>query len=282
MSSPAANSPGRVVVVTGASAGIGRAICERLAGGKYRLVLAARSTDKLLQLEAQLRQAGTECLSVTTDVADPNDLERLVSTVVQRFSRIDVLVNNAGVDCFGEFSKLSTEQILQTIDINLTGTIMLTHMVVPIMLQQRSGSIINISSTAGKHGPAFGSVYGATKAGLIGFTQGLRGELLSQGISATAICPGFTRDGGIYDRIVAATGKRTSPLVGGTTAVAVAAAVERAIQSGAPECIVNWPPMRPVFLLRDLFPVLGEKLILMASRRFLKRVAAVSSEPKSP
>ena len=282
MSSSAEQSPGRVVVVTGASAGIGRAICERLAGGRYRLVLAARSTDKLQQLEAELRQAGTECISVTADVADPNDLERLVSTAVQRFSRIDVLINNAGVDCFGEFSKLSTEQILQTIDINLTGTIMLTHLVVPIMQQQRSGSIINISSTAGKHGPAFGAVYGATKAALIGFTQGLRGELLSQGISATAICPGFTREGGIYDRIVAATGKRTSPLVGGTTAAAVAAAVERAIETGTPECIVNWPPMRPVFLLRDLFPVLGEKLILMASRKFLKRAASVNAEQKSP
>ncbi len=267
------------MIVTGASAGIGRTICERLARRPVRLVLAVRAADRLDELQTRLERSGTSCLSVTTDVCDPNDLDRLVRATVAHFGRIDVLINNAGIDCFAEFEKLTTEQILQTIETNLTGSILLTRLVVPVMRAQGQGTIINMASTAGKHGPAYGAVYGATKAGLIGFTQGLRGELLEQGIRATVICPGFTTNGGIYDRIVAATGKRISPLVGGTTADAVASAVERAIRDGMPELIVNWPAMRPIFLLRDLFPRLGEMLIVKMTKKFLRRAATMNSAP---
>ena len=261
------------VIVTGASAGIGRLICQRLAGKKYRLVLAARSADKLAQLEAELKATGCECVSVPTDVSDPNAVEALVRATADRFGRIDVLVNNAGIECFAEFDQLPLDQILQTIETNLTGAIVLTRHVVPIMRKQGFGRIINMASAAGKHGPAFGAVYGATKAGLIAFTQGLRGELLPVGITATAICPGFAKDGGVYDEIVKATGKKTPFLLGGTTAQKVAAAVEKAILTGPPEIILNFPALRPVFLFRDIFPRLGEKLILATTFKFLRRAA---------
>ena len=261
------------VIVTGASAGIGRFICQRLAEKNFQLVLAARSADKLAQLEAELKAISCECISVPTDVADPNALEALVKTTIDRFGRIDVLVNNAGIECFAEFDQLPIDQILQTIETNLTGAIVLTRHVVPVMKQQGFGRIINIASVAGKHGPAFGAVYGATKAGLIAFTQGLRGELLPLGIHATAICPGFTTGGGVYDEIVKATGKWTSFFVGGTTAQKVAAAVEKAIRTGQPEMILNFPPLRPIFLFRDICPWLGEKLILAFTWKFLRLVA---------
>ena len=261
------------VIVTGASSGIGRLICQRLAGKNYRLVLAARSADKLARLAAEFTATGCECIAVPTDVADPNALEALVKAAMDRFGRIDVLVNNAGIECFAEFDQLPLDQILQTIETNLTGAIILTRHVVPIMRQQGFGRIINMASAAGKHGPAFGAVYGATKAGLIAFTQGLRGELLPVGITATAICPGFTKDGGIYDEIVKATGKTTSFFVGGTTAQKVAAAVEKAILTGPPEMMLNFPALRPVFLFRDVFPRLGEKLILACTFKFLRRAA---------
>ncbi|MCA9061400.1 MAG: hypothetical protein KDA85_22955, partial [Planctomycetaceae bacterium] len=114
------------------------------------------------------------------------------------------------------------------------------------------------------------------------FTQGLRGELHGTGIHVSAICPGFTTDGGIYDRIVQQTGRRVSPLMGGTSADAVARTVEKAIQQGGPEYIVNWPPLRPIIVLREFFPRLAERMILVASRRFLRRAAAAeASEPAS-
>ena len=166
-------------------------------------------------------------------------------------------------------------RILQTIETNLTGAIVLTRQVVPIMRKQGFGRIINMASAAGKHGPAFGAVYGATKAGLIAFTQGLRGELLPIGITATAICPGCATGGAVYDDLVNATGKRTPTLLGGTTAENVAAAVEKAIRTGQPEMILNFPALRPVFLFRDIFPRLGEKLILAFTFRFFRQAASV-------
>jgi len=262
------------VIVTGASAGIGRLICQRLARKQHRLVLAARSADKLAELQSELEASGCECISVPTDVADPNGLEALVKATVDRFGRIDVLVNNAGIECFSEFDQLPLDQILQTIETNLTGAIVLTRQVVPIMRKQGFGRIINMASAAGKHGPAFGAVYGATKAGLIAFTQGLRGELLPAGITATAICPGFATGGAVYDDIINATGKGTPTLMGGTTAENVAAAVEKAIRTGQPEMILNFPALRPVFLFRDVFPRLGEKLILAFTFRFFRRAAS--------
>lgn len=266
------------VIVTGASAGLGRHICQCLAKKQFRLVLAARSVDKLETLQRELEATGCECISVPTDVADPNALESLVKAAMKRFGRIDVLINNAGIECFSEFHELPLDQILQTIETNLTGTIVLTRHVVPIMRQQGFGRIINMASTAGKHGPAFGAVYGATKAGLIAFTQGLRGELLKVGITATAICPGFATDGGVYDEIVKATGQTSPFYLGGTTADRVARAVEKSIRSGCPEMILNYPPLRPVFLFRDMFPRLGEMLILACTFRFLRR-AALKKKP---
>ncbi len=268
------------ILVTGASAGIGRITCQRLASGKHRFVLAARSADKLAELASELERAGCEVLAVPTDVSDSYALTRLVEASIQRFGRIDVLINNAGIECFADFDSLTFEEIQATVATNLIGAILLTRLVVPVMKHQRFGRIINMASTAGKHGPAFGAVYGATKAGLIAFTQSLRGELGPCGIAATAICPGFARDGGIYEDIVRATGRRTPPLLGGTTAGKVARAVVHAINNSPPEIILNFPALRPIFLLRDLFPRLGEKLILAATRKFLKRATATRTKSR--
>lgn len=268
----------RIVIITGASAGIGREIAHRLAKEKAALVIAARSEDKLQQLADELSANGCRVLVARADVSDPNDLSDLVDKTLAEFGRIDVLVNNAGVECFDYFERLETDDIIQTIETNLTSAILLTRMVIPHMLQQKSGAIINMASTAGKHCPAYESVYGATKAGLVAFTQGLRGEYLEHGITATAICPGFTKSGGIYDRMVAASGKKASGALGSTTATAVAGAVVKAIQSGHPEQIVNWPPVRPALILREMFPRLGEMLVTAVSKKFVKR--AVDAKQK--
>ncbi|MBL8808750.1 MAG: SDR family oxidoreductase [Planctomycetaceae bacterium] len=261
------------ILVTGASAGIGKITCQRLAAGRHRFILAARSEDKLQAVAEELKAAGCESLVVPTDVASPAALKRLVEAAIQKFGRIDVLVNNAGIECFAPFTELTDEMIQQTIATNLTSAILLTRYVVPHMQKQGFGRIINMASIAGKHGPAYGAVYGATKAGLIALTQSLRGELIPQGIYSTAICPGFATNGGIYDDLVKATGKKASILLGGTTAERVAAAVEKAIRTAPPEKILNFPALRPVFLFRDIFPRLGERIILWTTLKFLRRAA---------
>ncbi|MFN9718753.1 MAG: SDR family NAD(P)-dependent oxidoreductase [Planctomycetota bacterium] len=268
-----------VILVTGASAGIGRITVQRLARQGHRFVLAARSADKLASLETELIAQGVECLSVPTDVSDPNALDKLVAAAVDRFGRIDVLINNAGIECFSPIDELAVENIAQTIETNLTGAILLTRVVVPVMRKQKFGRIVNLGSIAGKHGPAYGAVYGATKAGLIAFTQALRGELRDDGILSTVICPGFATNGGIYDEMVKATGKKAPAMLGGTTAEAVAAAIEKAIHTAPPEVIINFPWLRPVFLFRDVFPRLGEAVFLGVTLRFLKRIATHSKKP---
>ena len=126
----------KVVIITGASAGIGYDLTKRLATEKATVVLAARSEDKLQHLGDELSAGGTDVLVVRTDVSDPNDLNALVEQTIDRFERIDVLINNAGVECFCHFEEVETDEILQTIETNLTGAIVLSRLIVPHMLQQ--------------------------------------------------------------------------------------------------------------------------------------------------
>jgi short-subunit dehydrogenase len=155
----------------------------------------------------------------------------------------------------------------------------LAQMVLPTMLSAGTGHIVNMSSTAGKHGPAYGAAYGASKAGLISLTETLRAEFKGQGVSASVICPGFTHDGGIYERMKQATGKGTPLQMGATSADTVARAVVKAIQKDKAEVIVNWPPMRPAFVLAEMWPALGEWVIRQCSVRFLKRIASKREAP---
>ncbi|HUG89323.1 MAG TPA: SDR family NAD(P)-dependent oxidoreductase [Planctomycetaceae bacterium] len=269
---------GRTAIVTGASAGIGLHVARALAREQMNLVLAARSADTLHGLAAELEQTGVDVLAVPTDVACVSALDRLVERAIGRFGGIDVLVNNAGVEAWRVFHELPVEEIERTIQVNLTAAVVLSRLVVPWMLRSGGGHVVNMSSTAGKQGPAYGAVYGATKAGLIALTQSLRAEYHGSGVSSSVICPGFTDEGGIYERIKRSSGRGTPPWMGRTSADAVARAVVRAIRRDRPDVIVNVPPMRPVFALAELFPSLGGWMVRLATRRFLRRAAKGSPE----
>lgn len=272
---------GRTAIVTGASAGIGAAITRELAAQGMHVVLAARSADRLEQLAAELRDAGRTALAVPTDVADAAAREHLISRTLNEFGGIDLLVNNAGIESFSVYHELDVDRIVQGIAVNLTASLVLARLVLPYMVSAGRGHIVNMSSTAGQHGPAYGAAYGASKAGLIAFTESLRAEYHGTGVSASVICPGFTRSGGIYDEIQQRIGRGTPLQMGGTTAQAVARAVVRAIRSDLPEILVNRPPMRPIFALCAACPRLGEWLARIATARFLKRVAT-SRGPGKP
>ena len=141
------------------------------------------------------------------------------------------------------------------------------------MKQARRGHIVNMASIAGKQGPAFAAAYGASKAGLIAFTQSLRSEYHGTGISASAICPGFAADGGVYEELRERSGRSAPWYVGSTTSAAVARAVVKAIKWNKPETIINVPALRPLFTLCAVFPRLGEWVFRVASRKYLKRVS---------
>jgi short-subunit dehydrogenase len=260
-------------LITGASAGIGLAVARRLASAGANLVIAARNAENLEAAAESLRATGVDVLAVPTDVGRQPDLETLVESAVAKRGTIDILVNNAGIEAFSHFEELPPERIEETIRVNLTSALLLTRLVLPHMLAVRRGHVVNMASTAGKYGPAYGAAYGATKAGLIAFTQAVRAEYRGRGISASAICPGFTDEGGIYDRMKVRSGRKSPALVGSTTAERVARAVLRAIEKDKAETIVNWPPLRPVLVFAEIFPTLGAAAIRAATVRFLRRAA---------
>lgn len=263
---------GKNAIVTGASAGLGARVAKALAGEGMNVVLAARSAEALENLAIELRGLGVKALAVPTDVAREDDLKRLVERAVTEFGSIDVLVNNAGIEAFRHFHELDPADIRRTIDVNLTGTLLLTRYVLPHMVEAGRGHVINMSSTAGKYGPAYGAAYGATKAGQIAFTQSLRIEYRDSGVRFSVVCPGFATDGGVYETLKQRTGREAPWWIGLTTADAVARSVVKTLKHNWPEAVVSFPPMRLIFAVNAVFPRLGEWLVRLTTLRFLRRV----------
>lgn len=182
----------KVALITGASRGIGKKIAEEFAKNGYDLVANYVSDNtNIEELEKDFENLGAKVLFVKTDVTNFEDCESMVKKAIDTFGRIDVLVNNAGITKDGLLMRMKEEDFNKVIDINLKGTFNVTRNVVPYMVKQREGNIINISSVVGVCGNAGQANYAASKAGLIGFTKTLAKELASRNIRANAVAPGF-------------------------------------------------------------------------------------------
>ncbi len=234
---------GRTAVVTGASKGIGVYIARALAKKGMNLVLAARSQPELEAVRAEVEGIGVKAIVVPTDVSDKAALRSLVDAAKAEFGAIDVLVNNAGIESVFRYHALEFEEIEEMLNVNLRAPMMLTWLVLPGMLERGEGHIVNIASMAGKVGPAFGEPYGATKAGLVGFTQSLRGSYQDQGVSASVISPGFV-EAGMYEVMVEDYGLKAPATLGSSKPEKVSKAVVKAIEKDLGDVIVNPGPMR--------------------------------------
>jgi len=245
----------KTAIVTGASRGIGTYIAQALAQEHMKLVLAARSAPELEEVAQRLRQKGHLVLAVPTDVTDSAALEALVEAARREFGTVDVLVNDAGVETLAAYHRLGWEEVYNTLQVNLTAPMHLTHLVLPGMLAQGRGHIVNISSLVAKNALAFQEQEPlcTSKAGLWGFTVALRSSYRGSGVSASVICPGFIKGVGMFQRIQDATGVKT-PFYGASPPEKVASAVVRAIKRDLPEVIVNPVPVRPLMALVALFP----------------------------
>ena len=181
----------QVVIITGASSGIGEATARRLARAGARLVLAARRAERLTTLCADIDPGGTRTLVVACDITVEADRQRLVATARERFGRIDALVNNAGYGQRGPLECVPVEAIRRNFETNVFSLIALTQLVAPLMRAQSSGRIVNIGSVAGRIARPMSSVYDSTKHALEALTDGLRGELKPFGIQVALVRPGF-------------------------------------------------------------------------------------------
>jgi NADP-dependent 3-hydroxy acid dehydrogenase YdfG len=181
---------GKVIIITGASSGLGEATARHLAARGAKLVLAARRTDKLRALVTELETAGAQVFAQATDVTDMAQVQALADATLKHFGRIDVLVNNAGIMPLAPMAKLKVEEWSRMIDVNIKGVLHGIAAVLPTMTAQADGHIINIASVAGhKLFTPIGTVYSATKFAVRALSEGLRAEAPA-GVRTTIISPG--------------------------------------------------------------------------------------------
>jgi short-subunit dehydrogenase len=243
-----------VILITGASSGIGAATARRFAGAGYRVVLAARRLERLQALAEELRLSAAQVLPVAADMSKLEQIQELVRITLVTYGRIDILFNNAGFGCLDWLEQLEPEHgVQELIQVNLTGLVWMAQAVLPAMFEQRSGHIINMSSVAGLVAPPTYTVYSATKFGVRGFTEALRREVRLFGIHVSGIYPGvvvteFAGHAGFYSK----TGIK-SPGWLTLSADQVAEAVWRLSRRPRRMMVIPWM-YRPVYWFNTLFP----------------------------
>jgi NAD(P)-dependent dehydrogenase (short-subunit alcohol dehydrogenase family) len=185
----------RAAIVTGASSGIGLAIAEMLGEEGYGLTVAARRPEKLEEAAQGLRDKGYEVEIVAGQLGEEEGVKAVVEAHRNRFGRLDVLVNNAGVGIGSAVGEIQTKRVDLQIDVNLRSVILFYRECVDLLREaakeHRSALVVNMSSISGKSGQPWLSVYSATKAAVVGFTQAMQKELGQEGIKSTALCPAF-------------------------------------------------------------------------------------------
>lgn len=181
----------RIAIVTGASQGIGKAIALAFGQQGAKVVVTARTTDAIEAVANQLREIGTEALAITADLSVETDIRRIAEETVKRFGGTDILVNNAAIiHPRLDLVDFNTNLWRQVIDVNLIAPALLTKAVLPSMINNRFGMILNISSIGGRKGGKGRSAYRATKAGLISLTESVAAEVKPYGVDVNCICPG--------------------------------------------------------------------------------------------
>ncbi|MBW6409849.1 3-oxoacyl-[acyl-carrier-protein] reductase [Clostridium weizhouense] len=183
---------GKCAIITGAARGIGKAIALKLASLGANIVLNYRSSeDEAKIVAAEIEKMGVEVLTVKGDISNLNEVENLINTAKERFGIIDIIVNNAGITKDTLILRMKEEDFDSIIDVNLKGVFNCLKSVTPVMVKQKHGKIINISSVVGVVGNAGQVNYAASKAGVIGMTKSLAKELGGRGINVNAVAPGF-------------------------------------------------------------------------------------------
>jgi NAD(P)-dependent dehydrogenase (short-subunit alcohol dehydrogenase family) len=185
----------RAALITGGSSGIGLAIARALGHDDYAVTISARRPDKLETAAQQLRDESIDVHAVPANMADEEDIKRLAESHRERFGRLDVLINNAGIGIGSAVADMQTKKLDLQLDVNLRGVYLMARECIPMLkeagAEHGKALLVNTASIAGKHGQGWLSAYSATKFGVVGLSQGLHKELSNDGIQVTALCPAF-------------------------------------------------------------------------------------------
>src|SRR3954447_12869930 len=256
---------GRRILITGASSGIGRSLADQSAQAGARLVLAARSSDKLEGLAATLASRGADVLAVAADVPSDSDRRRLLETAVERFDGLDVLVNNAGIGSWGHFADCSEAILRQVMEVNFFAPAELIRLAVPVLTRGTQPAVVNVASMCGRRGmPAWGE-YSASKFALCGLTEALRGELARFDIDVLLVVPGLTRTD-LNQHLLQRTGRADIDFSRGMAPEDVARGILRALRANRTETVLG-RDARWMLLVQRFVPGLVDALLARRVRQ---------------
>jgi short-subunit dehydrogenase len=257
----------KVVIVTGASAGIGQATAHLFAKAGANVVLVARRLEALNAVKEELAAYNSSAITISADLSKEEDLQRIYRTVMQHHHRIDILVNNAGTAHGGALDDLDAHQTGQMIAINIYGPIRLTQLVLPSMRKQNSGHIVNVSSTAGPIAPPGEAVYAATRSAMLTFSHSLRRELAKSGVGVSVVLPGWTRTamvGQMNEQALRAAGLLT-PFMAFDDPAVPAKAIFDAVRHKRPQTMLGGP----AFSFADLLGRISQNWLDLYYRWFM-------------
>jgi short-subunit dehydrogenase len=257
--------PGRRILITGASSGIGLCLAEQAARAGARLALAARSADKLAELAGRLAAAGADVVAVPADVTSDRERRHLLDAVVERFDGLDVLINNAGVGSWGHFADSSEAILRQVMEVNFFAPAELTRLAIPALVRGRQPAVVNVASMCGRRGMPAWSEYSASKSALCGLTEALRGELARFDIDILLVVPGLTGSG-LGRHLLRSAGRYNLDFSRGMPPEKVAAGILRALVSNRTETVLG-RDARWILRVSRFFPRLVNALLARRVKR---------------
>src|SRR3954465_1081899 len=256
----------RVIAITGASAGIGRATALRLARDGAAIAICARRADRLDRVAAEIDAAGGQALAMTADVTRAEEVGAFVARTVERFGRLDVMLCNAGFGIAGAIDDIAPDQMQKLMDVNYTGTYHAIRAALPAFRRQHAGHIIVVSSIVGKRGVPYMGAYSATKFAQVGLAECLRSELAGSGIHVSVVYPVSTETE-FFDVMSRETGTAVTPAMGPRQSVEqVAEAIARAIRRPVPE-VYPHAKSRALVVLNALAPGFTDRVVHRFGRK---------------
>jgi short-subunit dehydrogenase len=260
----------RVIAITGASAGIGRATAVRMARDGAAVAICARRADRLDAVAAEIVAAGGQALAIAADVTRAEEMDGFVARTVERFGRLDVMICNAGFGIAGAIDDIAPDQMRKLMDVNYTGTYHATRAALPLFRRQRSGHVIMVSSIVGKRGVPFMGAYSATKFAQAGLGECLRSELRGSGIHVSVVFPVST-ESEFFDVMSRETGTTVTRATGPRQRVEqVADAIAKAIRRPVPE-VYPHAASRALVILNALAPGFTDGVVKRFGRKPVRR-----------